>query len=188
MAPPNSRANSQALQQYPDGTLIIRTSWVYSEFGNNFVRTMIRLMKERPAISVVNDQIGSPTYAADLATAILHIINYPTFTTGLFHYSNEGRISWYEFALAIRDAIGSPCIVNPIPTSQYPTPAKRPHYSLLDKTRIRDTYGVSIPRMALQPPYLPPETRHPQPLDLSGCSPLLSSETLTIFSCYSTPD
>lgn len=135
---------SQALQQYPDGTLIIRTSWVYSEFGNNFVRTMIRLMKERPTISVVNDQIGSPTYAADLATAILHIINYPTFTTGLFHYSNEGRISWYEFALAIRDAIGSPCIVNPIPTSQYPTPAKRPHYSLLDKTRIRDTYQLSI--------------------------------------------
>ena len=135
----------QALQQYPDGTLIIRTSWVYSEFGNNFVKTMIRVMKERPAINVVNDQIGSPTYAADLAAAILHIIGYSAFTPGIFNYSNEGKISWYEFALAIRDAIGSPCIVNPIPTAQYPTPAKRPRYSLLDKTRIRDTYQLPIP-------------------------------------------
>jgi dTDP-4-dehydrorhamnose reductase len=149
----------QALQQYPEGTLIIRTSWVYSEFGNNFVKTMIRLMKERPTINVVNDQIGSPTYAADLAAAIMRIISNhthksprvrsttpaPTFTPGLFHYSNEGRISWYEFALAIREATGSPCIVNPIPTAQFPTPAKRPHYSLLDKTHIRDTYQLPIP-------------------------------------------
>ncbi|HET6255162.1 MAG TPA: dTDP-4-dehydrorhamnose reductase [Puia sp.] len=135
----------QALQQYPDGTVVIRTSWVYSEFGNNFVKTMIRLMRERPAINVVSDQIGSPTYAADLAATIVHIAGYPTFTPGLFHYSNEGRISWYEFAVAIRDAIGSPCTVNPIPTSQYPTPAKRPHYSLLDKTRIRDTWQLTIP-------------------------------------------
>jgi dTDP-4-dehydrorhamnose reductase len=133
-----------ALRRYPDGTLIIRTSWVYSEYGNNFVKTMIRLMKERPAINVVDDQIGSPTYAADLAAAILHIIGYPTFTSGIFNYSNEGKISWYDFALAIRDAIGSSCTVNPIPASQYPTPAKRPHYSLLDKTRIRDTYRLSI--------------------------------------------
>jgi len=143
----------QALQQYPDGTLIIRTSWVYSEFGNNFVKTMIRLMKERPAINVVSDQIGTPTYAADLAAAILHIIgrstaapeHNPTFTPGLYHYSNEGQISWYDFALAIRDAIGSTCSVNPIPTAQYPTPAKRPHYSLLDKTRIREIYAIPIP-------------------------------------------
>jgi dTDP-4-dehydrorhamnose reductase len=149
----------RALQQYPDGTLILRTSWVYSEFGSNFVKTMIRLMKDRPAINVVNDQIGSPTYAADLAAAIMRIISnhthnspragsttlLPAFTPGIFHYSSEGRISWYEFALAIRDAIGSPCIVNPIPTAQYPSPAKRPHYSLLDKTRIRDTYQLPIP-------------------------------------------
>jgi dTDP-4-dehydrorhamnose reductase len=149
----------QALQKYPDGTLIIRTSWVYSEFGNNFVRTMIRLMKERPAINVVNDQIGAPTYAADLAAAIMRIISNhthnspkassttsaPAFTPGIFHYSNEGRISWYEFALAIRDAIGSACVVNPISTAQYPTPAKRPHYSLLDKTHIRETYNLPIP-------------------------------------------
>lgn len=135
----------QALRNNPEGTLIIRTSWVYSEFGNNFVKTMIRLMKERPAINVVNDQIGSPTYAADLAAAILHITGHPVFTPGLFNYSNEGRISWYDFALAIRDAIGSSCIVNAIPTAQYPTPARRPRYSLLDKTRIRQTYAVPIP-------------------------------------------
>jgi dTDP-4-dehydrorhamnose reductase len=145
----------QALRDYPDGTLIIRTSWVYSEFGNNFVKTMIRLMKERPALNVVNDQIGAPTYAADLAAAILHIIGRTTstsgqapaaaFTPGIFNYSNEGKISWYDFATAIRNAIGSTCTVNPIPTSQYPTPAKRPHYSLLDLTHIQNTYGVFIP-------------------------------------------
>jgi dTDP-4-dehydrorhamnose reductase len=135
----------QALQHYPEGTLIIRTSWVYSEFGNNFVRTMIRLMKERPSINVVSDQVGSPTYAADLAAAILHIINAPSFLPGLYHYSNEGRISWYEFALAIRELIGSTCEVNPIPTVQYPTPAKRPRFSLLDKSLICSTYHLTIP-------------------------------------------
>lgn len=134
----------KALLLHPEGTMIIRTSWVYSEFGNNFVKTMIRLMKDRPAIGVVDDQIGSPTYAADLAAAIIHIVATSIFTPGVFHYSNEGRISWYEFAVAIRDAIGSPCTVNPIPTAQFPTPAKRPHYSLLDKTRIRHTYNISI--------------------------------------------
>jgi dTDP-4-dehydrorhamnose reductase len=135
----------QALRDNPNGTLIIRTSWVYSEFGNNFVRTMIRLMKERPAINVVNDQIGSPTYAADLAAAILQMIGYERFTPGIFYYSYDGKISWYDFAVAIRDAIGSTCTVNPIPTSQYPTPAKRPHYSLLDLTLIHNTYRVTIP-------------------------------------------
>ena len=135
----------QALQHYPEGTLIIRTSWVYSEFGNNFVRTMIRLMKERPSINVVSDQIGSPTYAADLAAAILHILTAPSFIPGLYNYSNEGRISWYEFALAIRELIGSTCEVNPIPTAQYPTPAKRPRFSLLDKSLISATYHLAIP-------------------------------------------
>jgi dTDP-4-dehydrorhamnose reductase len=136
----------QALQLHPDGTLIIRTAWVYSEFGNNFVRTMIRLMKERPSINVVSDQVGSPTYAADLAAAILHIIiGTSPFIPGLYHYSNEGRISWYEFALAIRDIIGSTCEVHPIPTTQYPTPAKRPPFSLLDKSLIRSTYHLTIP-------------------------------------------
>jgi dTDP-4-dehydrorhamnose reductase len=135
----------QALQHYAEGTLIIRTSWVYSEFGNNFVRTMIRLMKERPSINVVSDQVGSPTYAADLASAILHILTAPSFIPGLYHYSNEGRISWYEFALAIREGIGSTCKVNPIPTAQYPTPAKRPRFSLLDKSLISATYHLIIP-------------------------------------------
>lgn len=135
----------QAFRHNPHATLIIRTSWVYSEFGNNFVRTMIRLMKERPSINVVSDQVGSPTYAADLAAAILHVITAPSFIPGLYHYSNEGRISWYEFALAIRELIGSTCEVNPIPTAQYPTPAKRPRFSLLDKSLIRATYHLTIP-------------------------------------------
>jgi dTDP-4-dehydrorhamnose reductase len=106
---------------------------------------MIRLMKERPSINVVSDQVGSPTYAADLAAAILHIITAPSFIPGIYNYSNEGRISWYEFALAIRELIGSTCEVHPIPTAQYPTPAKRPHFSLLDKSLIRATYHLTIP-------------------------------------------
>jgi len=135
----------KALREHPDGTLIIRTSWVYSEFGNNFVKTMMRLMGERPAISVVNDQIGSPTYAADLAAAILHIVTGSKWLPGIYNYSNEGAISWYDFALAIRALTGSSCQVNPIPSANFPTPARRPHYSLLDKTLIRKTYGLSIP-------------------------------------------
>jgi dTDP-4-dehydrorhamnose reductase len=135
----------KAMENNPEATVIIRTAWVYSEFGNNFVKTMIRLMKERPAINVVDDQLGSPTYAADLAAAILHIIAHPLFTPGIFHYSNEGRITWYQFAIAIRERIGSACTINPIPSSQFPTPAKRPHYSLLDKTLIRNTYQLIIP-------------------------------------------
>jgi dTDP-4-dehydrorhamnose reductase len=135
----------KAMENNPAATVIIRTAWVYSEFGNNFVKTMIRLMKERPAISVVDDQLGSPTYAADLAAAILRIVSHPRFTPGVYHYSNEGRISWFQFALAIRERIGSTCTVNAIPSSQFPTPAKRPHYSLLDKTLIRNTYQLAIP-------------------------------------------
>lgn len=135
----------RAIEQYPDGVLIIRTAWVYSEYGNNFVKTMIRLMKERPSINVVNDQVGSPTYAADLAAAILHIVDSTRFVPGIFHYSDEGRISWYDFAIAIRNRIESPCTVNPIPTTDFPTPATRPAFSLLDKTLIRHTYGLSIP-------------------------------------------
>lgn len=138
----------QATEVYPEGTAIIRTAWVYSEFGNNFVKTMIRLMKERTSINVVDDQFGSPTYAADLAAAILRIVAAPAFVPGIFHYSNEGETSWYRFALAIRDHIHSGCIIRPIPTADYPTPAKRPRYSLLDKSRIRATYGLNIPYWA----------------------------------------
>lgn len=131
------------MQEY-EGAIIIRTSWVYSRFGNNFVKTMMRLMSERNELNVVNDQIGSPTYAADLAKAILDIIASGKWESGIYHYSNEGKISWYEFALAIKKMIGSSCKVHPIPTSAYPTPAKRPHYSLLDKSKITATYGVVI--------------------------------------------
>jgi dTDP-4-dehydrorhamnose reductase len=134
-----------AMQAHPDGTVILRTSWVYSGFGNNFVKTMIRLMGDKEFIRVVDDQIGSPTYAADLAAVILQIISAPTFIPGIYHYSNEGEISWHEFALAIKEMTGSPCRVDPLPTAQYPTPARRPHYSLLDKALIKKTFGVEIP-------------------------------------------
>src|SRR5690606_40024951 len=110
--------------------LIIRTSWVYSTFGNNFVKTMIRLMTEKDKISVINDQIGSPTYAKDLAQAILDIIHSDSWVGGIYHYSGEGAISWYDFAIAIRDACHLSCEITPIPSSQYPIPAKRPNYSL----------------------------------------------------------
>ena len=126
-------------------SIIIRTSWVYSSFGANFVKTMSRLMQERDSLSVVNDQIGSPTYAADLARAIMTIIMHPQWQAGLYHFSNEGEISWYEFALAIQEIGGFDCEVSGIPTSAYPTPAKRPQYSLLDKIKINATFGVIVP-------------------------------------------
>ncbi len=125
--------------------IIIRTAWVYSEYGNNFVKTMMRLMSERDAINVVSDQVGAPTYAKDLANAILKILSSGKWVSGFYHYSNSGKISWYDFACAIRDFIGSPCKVNPIPSSSYPTPASRPAFSLLDTSRIRLEYEVAIP-------------------------------------------
>jgi len=138
-----------ALEKNPD-TIIVRTSWVYSSFGNNFVKTMLRLMKERESISVVNDQQGCPTYAADLANAIMQIINkHPTshivHQTSIYNYSNSGVINWYQFAVAIKELTNSKCIVNSIPSSQYPTPAKRPQYSVLDTTKIRGTFAITIP-------------------------------------------
>jgi dTDP-4-dehydrorhamnose reductase len=140
------RGEQLALQHNPSG-IIIRTSWVYSVYGNNFVKTMMRLMKDRESINVVSDQVGSPTYAADLAKAIMHIIESPAAQNakGIFNYSNEGQISWHEFAMAIKELTGSNCSVNPIPSSQYPTPARRPQFSLLDKTKIRTTFNVKIP-------------------------------------------
>lgn len=134
----------QLVMKHNPNAIIIRTAWVYSFFGNNFVKTMMRLMKERESINVVEDQVGSPTYAADLAQVVMHIITQNAKANGIFHYSNEGRISWYEFALAIRDLTGSRCKVNPIPSQQYPTPAKRPQYSLLDKSKIASTFLVPI--------------------------------------------
>jgi dTDP-4-dehydrorhamnose reductase len=125
--------------------IIIRTSWVYSSFGHNFVKTMMRLMNERNELNVVADQIGSPTYAADLAKAILDIISSGKWEAGIYHYSNEGKISWFEFAQAIKEITGSKAIVHPIETAQYPTPARRPHYSLLNKEKIKTTYAVAVP-------------------------------------------
>ncbi|MBV4358341.1 dTDP-4-dehydrorhamnose reductase [Pinibacter aurantiacus] len=129
--------------------IILRTSWVYSSFGANFVKTMLRLMNERESINVVNDQLGSPTFAADLAKAILDIcqwsIDNKQWPAGIYNYSNEGIISWYDFAVAIKELSNSKCQVNPIPSSAYPTPAKRPAYSAFDKEKIKSTFRLHIP-------------------------------------------
>ena len=125
-------------------TVIIRTSWVYSYVGNNFVKTMMRLMKDRESISVVNDQLGTPTYAADLAEAIVMILKAESFHPGVYHFSNEGNISWFDFAVAIRDIAELNCNVNPIDTAGYPTPAKRPAYSVMSKEKIKTTYNIEL--------------------------------------------
>jgi dTDP-4-dehydrorhamnose reductase len=130
--------------------LIIRTSWVYAEFGNNFVKTMLRLGKERDALNVIFDQVGTPTYAHDLADSIMAIVNTDTFkqaefASELYHYSNEGVCSWYDFAKAIFELSNIDCDVSPIETKDYPTPATRPHYSLLNKAKIKQGFNLSIP-------------------------------------------
>lgn len=123
-------------------SIIIRTAWVYSEFGNNFVKTMLRLMTERDSLNVVNDQIGSPTYAADLAQVILTILGSNKWQSGIYHYSNAGEISWYDFAQDIKEIAHKTCDIKGIPASNYPTPAARPAYSLLDKSKIKEVYGI----------------------------------------------
>lgn len=126
-------------------TVIIRTAWLYSTFGNNFVKTMLKLGKEREALNVVFDQIGTPTYAADLAHTIMQVIE-KGIIPGTYHFTNEGVTSWYDFTIAIHRIAGiKSCKVQPIHTSEYPTPAMRPHYSVLDKTKIKQTYGIEIP-------------------------------------------
>jgi dTDP-4-dehydrorhamnose reductase len=140
----------QLCLQYNPEAIIIRTAWVYSSFGKNFVKTMMKLMQDRPAINVVSDQVGAPTYAADLAKCMMHIVagDYAktvNWVAGIYHYSNQGRISWHEFAVAIKELTGSACTVNPIPSEQYPTPAKRPAFSLLDTNKIRNTFHCTIP-------------------------------------------
>ena len=143
-------AGEKALQALmPMNALIIRTSWVYSEYGNNFVSTMIRLGRERDELSVVNDQMGSPTYAADLADAILEIIRHNKFrdvaqTTQIYNYSNEGGISWYEFAKEIFKIAKVDCEVNPISTQQYPTPTKRPRNTFMNKDKIDKVFNIKI--------------------------------------------
>lgn len=141
----SKRAGELASLTVNPNAIIIRTSWVYSQFGNNFVKTMQRLLQERERISVVNDQIGSPTYAADLAKAMMVIVIAPTWFSGIYNYSNEGEISWYDFVLAIQEISGDSCDVIGIPSSSYPTPAKRPAFSLLDKSKIRKTFGINVP-------------------------------------------
>ena len=133
-------------------TLILRTSWVYSSFGNNFVKTMIRLGNERDALNVIFDQIGTPTYAKDIASTCLSIIQsidnqdiVEEKWKGVFHYSNEGVTSWYDFAHAIFQIKGIRCDLKAIETKDYPTPASRPHFSVLNKTKIKQTFGISIP-------------------------------------------
>lgn len=138
-------AGEQACLRENPNAIIIRTSWVYSSFGTNFVKTMSKLMQERDSLNVVNDQIGSPTYAADLAKAILTIISHPNWQAGIYHYSNEGEISWYEFAIAIQEIGGFQCEITGIPSADYPTPARRPKYSLLDKSKIATTFAVEVP-------------------------------------------
>lgn len=130
--------------KYTDA-IIIRTAWVYSTFGKNFVKTMMRLMADKPQISVVSDQYGTPTYAADLASAILQIISSGQWNPGIYHYTNDGVTNWHEFALTIKDLAQSQCEVKAIPTIQYPTPAKRPSWSVLDKTKIKEAYQLEIP-------------------------------------------
>jgi dTDP-4-dehydrorhamnose reductase len=126
-------------------TIIIRTSWVYSEFGNNFVKTMLRLMKDREQISVVDDQIGSPTYAADLAEVLIEISKSTEWKPGIYNYSNEGEVSWFDFAQAIQQLSKSDCKVHGVPTTSYPTLAKRPAFSLLNKNKIKEIFGIAIP-------------------------------------------
>ena len=125
--------------------MIIRTAWLYSAFGNNFVKTMIRLGKEKTELGVIFDQIGTPTYARDLAVAIMTAVD-KGIATGVYHFSNEGVISWYDFTKAIHRIAGiKDCKVRPLHTSEYPTAANRPAYSVLDKTKIKQAYGIEIP-------------------------------------------
>ncbi|MDB9864879.1 dTDP-4-dehydrorhamnose reductase [Candidatus Thioglobus sp.] len=143
-------AGEKALQTVmPMNALVIRASWLYSEYGNNFVKTMLKLGKERDELNVIIDQIGSPTYATDLADAILEIIKHKKFrdvaqTTQIYHYSNEGEISWHEFAKEIFKLAEIDCKVCPISTQQYPTPAKRPRNTLMNKDKIAKVFNIKI--------------------------------------------
>ena len=133
------------IQKNLEAYFIIRTSWLYSEYGNNFVKTMLRIAETRKEISVVNDQIGSPTYAGDLAEVILHLIDSKTKEYGLYHYSNLGEISWFDFAKSIFEISNKMVKVKPITTAEYFTAAKRPYYSVLDKSKIISKLNISVP-------------------------------------------
>lgn len=137
----------QLCRQYNPDAIIIRTSWLYSSYGHNFVKTILRLSAEKKVLRVVDDQRGSPTYARDLAKAILLIIGHEKgmSTSGIFHYSNLGECSWFDFASEIIALTDRNCSIVPIPSSEYPTPARRPHYSVLSKNKIVGTFGLTIP-------------------------------------------
>jgi len=140
-------AGEQALQEVCPDAVIIRTAWLYSEFGNNFVKTICRLAKEKEEVNVVDDQWGTPTYAGDLADAIIKMLENDELPEheGIYHYTNEGSCSWYEFAKEIVSLSGESCRVNPISTDQYPVKAKRPIYSVLDKAKIKREFEIEIP-------------------------------------------
>lgn len=136
------------LEIAPEGAIIIRTSWVYSSFGSNFVKTMLKLGKEKDEIGVIFDQIGTPTYAKDLAEVILNIIHSPEYNNikpEIYHFSNEGVCSWYDFAVEIMKISKLNCKIKSIESKEYPTPAKRPHYSLLNKSKIKNKFNIQIP-------------------------------------------
>ncbi len=137
----------KAMQEInPLNSIIIRTSWVYSSVGANFVKTMLRLGRERDSLGVIFDQVGTPTYARDLAKAILDIlVNIKNEKVEIYNYSNEGVLSWYDFAKEIMRMAKIDCSINPIETSEYPTPAKRPHFSLLNKSKIKKEFNLTIP-------------------------------------------
>lgn len=132
------------LEAAPD-CIIIRTSWVYSVYGNNFVKTMLRLMHAKQELNVVADQFGSPTYAHDLASAIMHIITGSKWVAGIYHFSNEGITTWFQFAQEIKAISNADCVVHPITTSQYPTAAQRPLYSVMSNEKIKSTYDLNLP-------------------------------------------
>lgn len=126
--------------------LIFRTAWLYSPYGGNFVKTMMKLTSDNPSIKVVFDQVGTPTYAADLASLIVKVINDNMLDrTGIYHFSNEGAVSWYDFAKAICSIKGNVCDIQPCHTEDFPSKVRRPHYSVLDKTKVKETFGISIP-------------------------------------------
>lgn len=140
----SKQAGEAAVLANNKDAVIIRTAWVYAPFGNNFVKTMLRLMNTRPEIGVVADQHGSPTNALDLAAAIVQLIDSGNWQGGIYHYCNEGVITWYDFALAIRELSGLQCTINPLTTEQYPTPAKRPRFSVMDTSKIQQVFGLQL--------------------------------------------
>jgi len=135
----------QVIAQILDEYIIIRTSWLYSEYGNNFTKTMLKFGAERDQLKIIADQVGTPTYAIDLAGCIFDIIESGKKKYGIYHYSNEGVASWYDFSMAIFELSATEVKVLPIPTSEYPTKATRPSYSVMDKTKIKHTFGIEIP-------------------------------------------